>query len=55
MTKLRPSIKKLNEKFAQWGIFQQKLSIDEAMVKYFGHYSSKQYFAGKPDKFLFKE
>jgi hypothetical protein len=29
------------------------LSIDEAMVSYYGHHSAKQYMKGKPIKFGF--
>lgn len=51
MYKLRPLMDKLNERFLQWGIFHKKLSIDEAMVKYFGHHSSKQFIRGNPARF----
>lgn len=55
MTKLRPLMKKLNKNFTQWGIFHEKLSIDEAMVKYYGHHSSKQFIRGKPVRFGYKD
>lgn len=55
MYKLRPLIEKLNAKFVQWGIFHEKLSIDEAMVKYFGHHSLKQFIRGKPVRFGYKD
>nr|CAH7737569.1 unnamed protein product [Callosobruchus chinensis] len=41
--KVRPLMMMLNKNFQQWGIFYSDLSIDEAMVKYFGHHSAKQY------------
>jgi hypothetical protein len=34
MAKLRPLMNMLNQKFQQWGVFHQDLSIDEAMIKY---------------------
>lgn len=55
MYKLRPIIEKLNAKFQQWGIFHKHLSIDEAMVKYYGHHSSKQFIRGKPVRFGYKD
>lgn len=45
----------LNKNFPQWGIFHRDLSIDEAMVKYFGHHSAKQFIRGKPVRFGYKE
>nr|CAI5822387.1 unnamed protein product [Callosobruchus analis] len=48
MYKIRPLMNKLNKKFQQFGIFHKDLSIDEAMIKYFGHHSSKQFIRGKP-------
>lgn len=54
MAKLRPLMNLLNKNFQQWGIFSEKLSIDEAMVKYFGHHSSKQFLIKKPVRFGYK-
>lgn len=55
MFKVRPLMERLNKNFLQWGIFHKELSIDEAMVKYFGHHSSKQAIRGKPIRFGFKD
>ncbi|KAJ8934302.1 hypothetical protein NQ318_000868 [Aromia moschata] len=55
MYKMRPLLNLLNKNFRQWGIFHQNLSIDEAMVKYFGHHSGKQFIKGKPVRFGFKD
>nr|CAH7750912.1 unnamed protein product [Callosobruchus chinensis] len=44
----------LNKNFQQWGIFYSDLSIDEAMVKYFGHHSAKQFIRGKPVRLVTK-
>nr|CAH7757781.1 unnamed protein product [Callosobruchus chinensis] len=48
MAKLRP-------RFLQWGIFHEELSIDEAMVRYYGHHSAKQFQKGKPARFGYKD
>ncbi|KAF2887609.1 hypothetical protein ILUMI_18564 [Ignelater luminosus] len=47
MFKLRPLMQMLNRKFVQYSIFYEKLSIDEAVIKYFGHNSSKQFIGFK--------
>ncbi|KAB0803049.1 hypothetical protein PPYR_00021 [Photinus pyralis] len=53
--KIRPFMNLINSKFQQWGIFHATLSIDEAMVRYFGRHSLKQFIKGKPVRFGFKE
>lgn len=55
MYKVRPLMNKLNKNFQQFGIFHKDLSIDEAMIKYFGHHSSKQFIRGKPVRFGYKD
>jgi hypothetical protein len=55
MFKLRPLTNILNENFRQWCIFHKDLSIDEAMVKYFGNHCAKQFIRGKPVRFGFKD
>nr|CAH7761370.1 unnamed protein product [Callosobruchus chinensis] len=55
MYKIRPLMNKLNNKFQQFGIFHKDLSIDEAMIKCFGHHSSKQFIRGKPVRFVYKD
>lgn len=55
MFKLRPLMKILNKKFMQWGIIHTELSIDEAMIKYFGHHPAKQFIRGKPVRFGYKD
>jgi hypothetical protein len=52
---VRPLMNKLNKNFIQWGIFDENLSIDEAMIKYYGHHSSKQFIRGKPVRFGYKD
>ncbi|KAK9753011.1 Transposase IS4 [Popillia japonica] len=45
----------LNKNFRQWGFFHENLSVDEAMVKYFGHHPAKQFIRVKPVRFGFKD
>jgi len=52
--KLRPYFEELNRKFLQFGVFSQKLSVDEQMVPYFGRHSAKMFIRGKPVRFGFK-
>lgn len=52
MAKLRAVMSLLNQKFEQWGVLHENLSIDDAMVKFYGRYSSKQYIKGKPVRFV---
>jgi DNA excision repair protein ERCC-6 len=40
--------------FQQFGIFEEFLSIDEIIVKYYGHNSLKQFIRGKPIRFGYK-
>lgn len=54
MAKIRPLMNLVNQRFRQWGIFHRELSIDEAMIKYFGHHSAKQFIKGKPVRFGYK-
>lgn len=44
----------LNEKWRQFYHNDVSLCIDEAMVPYYGHHSSKQHIKGKPIRFGFK-
>ncbi|KAK9738798.1 Transposase IS4 [Popillia japonica] len=53
--KLRPLINILNKNFRQLGFFHEKLSVDEAMVKYFGHHPAEQFIRGKPVRFGLKD
>ena len=54
IAKVRPLFDELNRVLLQFGVFHDKLSIDEQMVPYFGHHSSKMYMKGKPVRFGFK-
>ena len=44
----------MNKNLSQWGIFHKILSIDEAMVPYFGKHSAKMYIKDKPIRFGYK-
>ena len=54
MFKLRSLMKLLTESFQRWGIFHEALSIDEAMIKYYGRHPTKQFIRGKPIRFGYK-
>jgi hypothetical protein len=54
MFKVRPLSDILINKFKQWGVFEENISIDESMVKYYGHHPSKQFIRGKPVRFGYK-
>ncbi|KAL1239925.1 Facilitated glucose transporter protein [Trichinella spiralis] len=51
MGKIKPLYDYLNQKLLQFGVFQEKLSIDESMVPYYGHHSSNMFIRGKPIRF----
>ncbi|KAI4465987.1 transposase is4 [Holotrichia oblita] len=53
--KIRPLIEQLNKNFIQFGIFSEKISIDEQMVRYYGHHFMKQFIRGKPIRFGLKQ
>lgn len=52
--KIRPLVNKINESFQQFGTFTSHISIDEMIVKYFGHHGLKQFIRGKPIRFGYK-
>ncbi|CAH2101337.1 unnamed protein product [Euphydryas editha] len=54
MFKVRKLCDILIKKFNQWGVFHENLSIDESMVKYFGHHPAKQFIRGKPIRYGYK-
>ncbi|CAK1601731.1 unnamed protein product [Parnassius mnemosyne] len=54
MFKVRPLCDMLMQKFSQFGVFHENISIDESMIKYYGHHSSKQFIRGKPIRFGYK-
>ncbi|CAH2095726.1 unnamed protein product [Euphydryas editha] len=54
MFKIRPLTDKLMQKLLQWGVFYDRISVDESMVKYYGHHPAKQFIRGKPVRFGYK-
>ena len=52
--KVRSLISLVRESFQQFGIFEECVSVDEMIVKYYGHNSLKQFIRGKPIRFGYK-
>lgn len=52
--KVRPLFKILNDRYMQFGVWAEHLSIDETMVPYFGRHSAKMFIRGKPIRFGYK-
>ena len=54
MAKVKPLYDLVNEKLLQFDVVHESLSIDEAMVPYYGRHSCKQFIKAKPIRFGFK-
>ncbi|KAL8585552.1 hypothetical protein ACOMHN_046212 [Nucella lapillus] len=54
VSKVRAFLLMINERCLLYFPQQQNISIDESMVPYFGHHSTKQFIQGKPIRFVFK-
>lgn len=52
--KIRPLVEIVNANFRKWGICHKNLSIDEMIVRYYGHHSLKQFIRAKPIRFGYK-
>lgn len=52
--KVRPIFDNLNRNNTMWFSDEEKFSVDEIMIPYFGRHSSKQYIHGKPIRYGFK-
>ena len=52
--KVRPLYTKLQQSYMKFGIFEENLSIDEMIVRYYGHHSLKQFIHSKPICFGYK-
>ncbi len=52
--KVRPLADHLNERFLAFGPHEENLSIDEGMIRYFGHHPTKQFMRQKPTRFGYK-
>ncbi|XP_017795699.1 PREDICTED: piggyBac transposable element-derived protein 3-like [Habropoda laboriosa] len=53
--KMSPLIKLMNQRYLKFGVFSKNISIDEQMVRYYGHRYFKQFIGGKPIRFGFKQ
>lgn len=53
-TKNRPLWDQLNKSWLKYFPNYFELSVDESMIPYYGHHSTKQYIHGKPIRFGFK-
>lgn len=54
IAKVKPVYDSLNSALMQFGVFEEKLSIDESMVPYYGHHGAKMFIRGKPIRFGYK-
>jgi DNA excision repair protein ERCC-6 len=54
MAKIRPLLSHLNDRYLKFWPVEEELDVDESMVPYYGHHSSKQFIRGKPIRFGFK-
>ena len=54
VAKVKPLYDGLNKSLMQFGVFDNKLSIDESMVPYYGHHGAKMFIRGKPIRFGYK-
>ena len=54
MSKISPLYNMLNCNLVQFCIFHKLLSVDESMVPYFGHHSTKMFIKVKPIRFGYK-
>lgn len=52
--KILPLLDLCNKAWKQFGIFKEKLCIDEQMVPYYRHHTAKQFMTGKPIRFGYK-
>ena len=52
--KIRPLYTMLQKSFIKFGIFKENSSIDEMIVRYYGHHSLKQFIRGKQIRFGYK-
>ena len=54
VAKIAPLYDELNKGLVKFGVFNELLSVDEAMVPYFGRHSAKMFIRGKPIRFGYK-
>ena len=54
LAKVRTYLNLMQRNFLRFGVFSEHLSIDEQMVPYYGHFSTKMFMQNKPVKFGMK-
>lgn len=54
MTKLRPFLNLVKERFLHHFVPQPEISYDESMIEYYGRHGCKQFIRGKPIRFGYK-
>ena len=52
--KIRSLLSMITKSFQQFGVFEECISVDEMIVKYYGHNCLKQFLRGKPIRFGYK-
>lgn len=52
--KITPLFEMINKQFLKYGVFSKYISIDEQMIRYYGHHYFKQFLKGKPIRLDFK-
>ncbi|XP_068243692.1 piggyBac transposable element-derived protein 2-like [Palaemon carinicauda] len=52
--KIRSLLSLVKDSFQQFGVFEECISVDEMIVKYYGHNPLKQFMRGKPIRFGYK-
>ncbi|VEN42899.1 unnamed protein product, partial [Callosobruchus maculatus] len=52
--KVRPLFDKFNKIFLEYAPLEERLSLDESMVPYFGRHGAKQFIKGKPIRYGYK-
>ncbi|CAH2001880.1 unnamed protein product [Acanthoscelides obtectus] len=52
--RIRPFIEAINKNFIKYAPIESNISIDEAMIPYYGRHGCKQYIRGKPIRFGYK-
>lgn len=52
--KIRSLISLISNSYQRFGIFEENLSVDEMMIRYYGHNTLKQFIRNKPIRFGYK-
>ena len=54
IAKMEPLYIQLKQSLMQYGIFSERLSIDESRIPYYEHHGAKMFMRGKPIRFGYK-